>query len=66
MKKVPRLAKFPIMVLTVLLVYTSCVLICKQSLTKVTDAVEKVNAKADREAFIKQKNTGTHRPVDRQ
>ena len=39
--------------------------ILKQSLATVTDAVETVNPKADREAFIRLNNTGTQRPVDR-
>ena len=36
-----------------------------QSLSRVTDAVVRVNEKADREFFIKIKGTGTIRPVDR-
>ena len=36
-----------------------------QSLSRVTDAVVRVNEKADREFFIKTKGTGTIRPVDR-
>jgi hypothetical protein len=36
-----------------------------QSLSRVTDAVDRVNKKADREYFIKTKGTGTIRPVDR-
>lgn len=36
-----------------------------QSLSRVTDAIVRVNKKADREYFIKIKGTGTIRPVDR-
>lgn len=36
-----------------------------QSLSIVTDAIVRVNKKADREYFIKTKGTGTTRPVDR-
>ena len=36
-----------------------------QSLSRVTDAVDRVNKKADKEYFIKTKGTGTLRPVDR-
>ncbi len=36
-----------------------------QSLSRVNDAVDRINSKADREFFIKTKGTGTTRPVDR-
>ena len=36
-----------------------------QSLSRINDAVDRINSKADREFFIKTKGTGSTRPVDR-
>ena len=36
-----------------------------QSLSKVADAIDRINKKADKEYFIKVAGTGTLRPVDR-